>query len=275
MHRGIRYSFIVSGIAALVLAVGFSLQLPWATGLWPWPTSRLSNLFIASILAASAAPVLWIAISGEFAASTGGAIDLCVTYLGMAAFSLLVYLQDSARPGILPYALFCIALALVSLALILWARRIPFRDTRPLPVGVRVAFVIFCVGLVLVGGALVLRLGNVFPWRLTPEQSVLYGWVFLGAASYFLYALMKPQWANAQGQLLGFLAYDLVLIVPFIKHFANVDPKLRINLIVYTTVLIYSGIVAVYYLFVNKATRYAMSGSRIAPGAMAQEPKGG
>ena len=112
--------------------------------------------------------------------------------------------------------------------------------------------------LTLVGGALVLHKANIFPWPLDPQQSVLYGWIFLGAACYFLYALLKPAWSNAQGQLLGFLAYDLVLIVPFLNHFATVKADLRINLIVYTSVLIYSGSLATYYLFINPATRFGI-----------------
>jgi len=263
MSQIVRYSFIATSVIALVLTVGFFLQLPWATGLWPWPTSRLSNIFIASILAASAVPVLWIGLSGELAAITGGAINLCLTYLGMAAFSFHIYSQDTGRRPILLYAIVCIALAVLCFGLIFWARRIRFRDTRPLPNGVRVSFVAFLIILVLVGGALVLHMANIFPWRIGPEQSVLYGWIFLGAACYFLYALINPKWANAQGQLLGFLAYDVVLIAPFLNHFTTVDPRLWINLVIYTGVIIYSGLLAAYYLLLNKATRFAMSGNRI------------
>lgn len=263
MSRIIRYSFIATSLAALVLAIGFFLQLPWATGLWPWPASRLSNIFIASILAAVGVPVLWIGLSGELAAITGGAINLCVTYLGMAAFSFHVYSQDTGRQSILLYAIVCIVFAVLCLGLIFWARRFRFHDTRPLPNGVRVSFVAFLIILTVVGGALVLHMANMFPWRLSPEQSVLYGWIFLGAACYFLYALIIPQWANAQGQLLGFLAYDVVLIAPYLNHFATVDPGLRINLVIYTGVIIYSGLLAIYYLFLNKATRFAMPGSSI------------
>jgi hypothetical protein len=212
-------------------------------------------------LAASAVPVLWIGLSGELAAIAGGAINLCLTYLGMAAFSFQVYFQDTDRRPILLYAIVCIALALLCFGLVFWARRIRFRDTRPLPFGVRVSFIAFLIILVLVGGALVLRTANIFPWRLSPEQSVLYGWIFLGAACYFLYALVNPKWGNAQGQLLGFLAYDVVLIVPFLNHFATVDPRLRINLVIYTGVVIYSGLMAAYYLILNKATRLGTSGT--------------
>lgn len=260
LNRIVCYSFIATGSIALLLAAGFFFQLPWATGLWPWPTSRLSNIFVASILAASAVPVLWIGLSGELAAITGGAVNLCLTYVGMAAFSFHIYAQDAGRQSLLLYAIVCVALAALCCGLIFWARRIPFRDTRPLPKGVRVSFVAFLIILILVGGALVLHIANIFPWRLSPEQSVLYGWIFLGAACYFLYALINPKWANAKGQLLGFLAYDLVLIFPFLNHFATVDPTLFINLVIYTGVITYSGLLAAYYLFLNKATRFTMSG---------------
>lgn len=56
----------VSGIAGLVmvvLAIGFFLQQTWATAIWPWKASKLSNIYLSSIFAAIAAPMLWIAWS--------------------------------------------------------------------------------------------------------------------------------------------------------------------------------------------------------------------
>src|SRR6476620_1077626 len=105
----LRYFLIASGILALIVGVGFYFQLIWATRMWPWPTSRLSNIFIASILAASGVPVLWIGLSGETAAITAGAIDFGVMYVGMTAFSLQTY-AESARESILIYAVMCAAL---------------------------------------------------------------------------------------------------------------------------------------------------------------------
>ena len=68
-------------------------------------------------------------------------------------------------------------------------------------------------------------------------------------------ALRSPRWHSARGQLLGFLAYDLILIGPFLAHFNTVNPVHRLSLTIYTLVLVYSGALAVYYLFVNKTTR--------------------
>lgn len=254
MNRLVRIIQVVAGSLALVLAVGFFLQTSWALSIWPWPTSRLSNIFISSIMAAIGAPVVWIGLSGEEAAVTGGALNLGVTYLGGAIFSFQSYARAASRP-VLVFGIACAALAALCIGLIVWSLRLDFADSRPLPVLVRISFAVFCVTLVLVGGALVLKRPRIFPWPLSDEQSVLYGWIFLGAACYFLYAVLKPGWGNAQGQLLGFLAYDLVLIVPFIQHFATVTPDLRLSLTVYTSVVVYSGLLAAFYLFANPATR--------------------
>jgi hypothetical protein len=149
----------------------------------------------------------------------------------------------------------------------MWTTRAnDFQDARPSPKFLRVSFAVFVVGLVLAGGALVLRVGNIFPWPLSAEQSVLYGWMFLGSACYFLYGVINPSWANAKGQLIAFLVYDLVLIVPFLKHFATVRPDLRINLVLYTAVLTYSGLLALYYLVLNRNTRLFTRASRAATG---------
>ncbi len=90
---------------------------------------------------------------------------------------------------------------------------------------------------------------------MTPELSIIVGCIFLGAAVYFIYALLRPSWANAAGQLSGFLVYDLVLIIPFLRTSEpTVAPEFRTGLIVYTFVVVYSGLLAIYYLFINKHT---------------------
>ena len=62
-------------------------------------------------------------------------------------------------------------------------------------------------------------------------------------------------WNNAKGQLLSFLAYDLVLIGPFLALFGTVKSEFELSLVAYVAVLIYSGALAVYYLFFHPSTR--------------------
>ena len=145
-------------------------------------------------------------------------------------------------------------MAVVSLATFLWSRRFELRDPRPTPRLVRVSFGIFVVSLILAGSALVIQV-PVFPWKLDPKSSVMFGCIFLGDAFYFLYGLIYPHWHNALGQLLSFLAYDLVLIFPFLLLFKTVKPEFTLSLAVYVAVLLYSAALAVYYLFINQRTR--------------------
>jgi hypothetical protein len=123
-----------------------------------------------------------------------------------------------------------------------------------MPPLVRWSFVVFIVALLLVSARLLLQIPTL-PWKLTPELSVVAGCLFLGAAAYFVYGLLRPSWANAAGQLAGFLAYDLVLIVPLLTRLPAIDPQFRAGLIVYLVVVVYSGLLAVYYLFINRETR--------------------
>lgn len=145
------------------------------------------------------------------------------------------------------------------------SRKIPVCDMRPLPAAVRYSFYAFILAIITVGIGLVLKMPNIMPWQISDEGSVVYGWLFLGASVYFVYATVKPRWENAAGPLLGFLAYDIVLILPFIRHFSDVRPEHLRSLIVYTSVVSSSGLLAIYYLFINRQTRLFEGAGSVQP----------
>jgi hypothetical protein len=109
-----------------------------------------------------------------------------------------------------------LAAAGFSLWLFWRSRRIPIRDIRPMPLPMRVCFVTFIVALLFAAITLVLRVAKIFPWPLYPDSSVRFGWIFYGDLCYFLFSLTNPLWHNARAQLISFLAYDIVLVPPFI-----------------------------------------------------------
>ncbi len=182
----------------------------------------------------------------------GGAVDLVVTFSGMGLFSIQLYLADTSRQLILVFGIVSLLSALILVGIAWQSRGLEIKDKRPTPRVVRFSFALFALALLLAGGALIFKTNNIFPWNIGEELRVLYGWIFLGAMCYFIYALVKPQWGNAKGQLMGFLAYDLVLIVPFLQHFSDVVPEQRLSLTIYVGVLIYSGLIAAYFLFIDK-----------------------
>lgn len=256
MHTIIRAVLTIVGIALIGLSGGFLFEQEWAVQAWPWQDKSLSYAFVAAMQAAIAAAVLWIAITGELGVMAAGALNLFIMMSG-----LTFYLGSQAlatRTGIfIVYTLACGFFALFTLWLFLWAGKIPIRDQRPLPAIIRISYIIFILALAVVGIALILQIPDILPWVVEPPTSVVLGWMFLGDAFYFLYAVWQPRWYGAAAQLWSFLAYDLVLIVPFLLRFfiIDIDPKYLDNLIVYTLILLYSGALALYCFFINPTTR--------------------
>lgn len=248
----IRTLTLIGGLAILAMSFGFIFRIPAALSIWPWEDGRYSYLFIGSILAAVSAAALWIGWSGEFGAFPAGSLNIFVIALTTSIY--FFRLASQGRSELFAFGIASALMAVVSTAAFFWSRTLPLTDPRPTPGLVKVSFGIFIASLFLAGGALVFRL-PIFPWDLNPDSSVIFGCIFLGDAFYFLYGMFRPNWHNALGQLLSFLAYDVVLIVPFILLFNTVDPSRYVNLIVYIAVLLYSSGLAIYYLFINRDTR--------------------
>jgi hypothetical protein len=249
----IRTLLLIGGLVALVLAFGFILRVPLVLSLWPWEDGRYSYLFIGSILAAVSAAMIWISWTGELGVLPAGSLNVFV--IGVTSSIYFFNLTSQGRSDMFIFGLVAVLIALASGITFFWSRRLPLMDQRPTPLLVRVSFGIFIVSLFLASGALILHL-PVFPWDLNPDSSVIFGCIFFGDAFYFLYGLLRPRWGNAFGQLLSFLAYDLVLIIPFVLLFDTVKPDHISSLVVYTAVLIYSGGLAIYYLLTNPQTRF-------------------
>lgn len=245
-----RAALVLAGLASLLSAAGFLLGWRVFTRIWPFAAYGLTPVFLASILAAIAAPLIWIGISGELAALRGGAANMLVSSAGIAAYALSQSWGDPAgRVQTFGTAYLVVAVAAILLLVLSW--RVQWEDDRPTPVAVRIAFAIFGLGLVAAGTALVLRLG-IFPWPLDRDTSIVYGLIFLGNAVYFAYGLQRPVWGNAKGQLIAFLAYDLVLIIPFVRLWPA-NPSLSLG--VYLAVIAASALLAVWYLVVSPRYR--------------------
>lgn len=230
-----------------------------AAAFWLWDDTALSYLFIASMQAAIAAAMIWIGLTGALHMMVAGSINLFVMLGGIAIY--LFSGQVAMTPKLWLYAGGCAIFALANLWFVAWARHFAATDIRPMPIGLRIAFVIFVLALIAVGGALVLGREDVFPWDLQTGTAVVFGWMFLGDAFYFLYALLQPRWVNAAPQLWSFLAYDVVLIGPFLNRLMtqttndSASQYGYASLVVYIGILFFSAAVTIYYLFLDRRTR--------------------
>lgn len=249
-----RTLLILGGIGMIVLAFGFFFQMTWATRWWLWEDGPLSLTFVAAMQAAIAAAMIWIGVSNQVSAMAAGALNLVVMLSG-SAWALFQLSDQEGRGYLIGYATAFLVFALFNLFLLVYCFGLPVLDKRPLPGMVRFAFLLYIFALLSLGIYLLRKPAVVFPWPLNPDTSVIFGWMFLGDACYFLYALLFPVWANAKAPLWSFLIYDLVLIGPFLMHFAKVKPEHRSSLVVYTIVLVFSALVSIYYLFLRRESR--------------------
>jgi len=152
------------------------------------------------------------------------------------------------------------------------ARAVILIDTRPLPRFLRVIAGVFVVLLGLTGIALMLQVDGAFPWDLQPRTSTMFGWIFLGATSLFVFIALKPRWSYLATALAGFLAYDVVLFIPYLQALLEDDSNaassiyrttpgagLTIDdsrLVSYLVVLGISATATIYLLCFYPATRY-------------------
>ncbi|MBC8171632.1 MAG: hypothetical protein H7X77_08160 [Anaerolineae bacterium] len=255
----LRLFLLIISLFYIVVTIAFIQRWSITRDAWPWTgtyssLNELSSIFIASIAAATAGSLLWTVWMGEIAAAAGGGINLAITFGGSGLFFAQNYLS-TGNPRLLVAAIISLFLVINSLLILRIGHHIPFKDQRPQPRLVRYSFMVFVALLMIVGVSLVLKIPGVFPWTISVEASVVYGWIFVGAGLYFAYALTRPGWANTGGQLAGFLAYDLVLLYPFLVYLPNVPDRFRFSLILYIVTLLYSTALAIYYLFINPATR--------------------
>lgn len=218
-RRWIRLLCLAAVLAQIPIGVGLYRQASWMVDLWPLADVRMTYIFYASVVASIVAPLAWAAWRDDLGAleAIGFEFTIGAPVVGLYLAWLALDRRDGDLAG---FAIVSFALGAAAVLLARWARRVPLRDVRPLPALFRWSFVVFCGLLILVGGALTLHM-DAFPWQLTPENSTIIGLIFLSAALLFAWILAHPTWAYGEMAMTAFLAYDLVLFVPYIDLMRN------------------------------------------------------
>ena len=253
--KPLNWAVVLFGVADLVLTLGYFFEAPWATGTWPWQDLRsLDYLLVSSFLAGATAVIIWIGFTGEWGALAGATMNVGAMNAGSAVylFTLHARTHDPSflRRGIL-FAIF----AAINVGVLVWSLRHPIRDRRPVDKFLRGSFLVFWVVLLYASIQLFRQSPTIFPWTIEPEVEIMVGWLFFGSFLYFAWGFFRPSWHNARGQLLAFLAYDVVLLPRYLLLFWTVEPEHLPSLVIYVAVISYSSLLAIYYLFVNPRTR--------------------
>jgi hypothetical protein len=249
----LRIALLTQAAGLLILGYGFWLKAGWAMGLWPWPDGPLSYLFISSMLLAEGATMAWLSVTMELNAARGGSLGFAAMNAGISTYTLYLFSQRH-QSLLLGWAVVCGTLAVGGLVIFAIGAAYGRRDVRSTPPFVRVSFLLFSAALFIATAMLLARMPVVFPWPLKPDSSVMFGFLFLASAIYFLDGWLRPGAANAFGQLLGFLVYDIVLIPPYLHHWSKVSGGFRVSLVIYLIVLFWSAALALWFW-----TKYGLS----------------
>jgi hypothetical protein len=274
LRRHDRPIFAALGIVWLILAFGLYRGSNWATWIWPWTDSDMTYVFLASLAAAVAVPLGWLAIVNEPAGAAGLALD-ATGIGGTCAVSLVAMGATGDTGNLLGYAAGFGISAVLGWIVFRATGPLSIRDETPLPHAVRILFLALIAASAVLGVSLMLRLDSVYAWDLPPKTSTLIGAWFLGAGLSFVFAVARNSWVHAGATLVAFLAYDAVQFVPYMR--AAFDPEgtaesrrypmysesaaassTDVNgasLSVYLIVLALGGAVAVYFLFIHRETR--------------------
>ena len=256
MRFAIQLGLILVGVAALGIALAFARGVPEVVGFWPYSTTYgLATIFIASMFTAIGAPIIWIGLSGDLAAIRPGAVNIIAVGVGLGGQATWKIAFEASSDKLMIFAIVVWVVVVAVGVMVVLARTERWRDPRPTPWLVRIAFGIFTFVLLVAGGLLVQRI-QIFPWVLDRDSAFAFGIMFLGAAAYFVYGLVEPVWSNAKGQLIGFLAYDAVLLVPYLTLWPSTVGDQQRGLTVYLAALVISGVIAIWHLCFNPIWKF-------------------
>jgi hypothetical protein len=278
--RQTQYILILSGLAFTILAVGFIARIPWTVSLLPLHFDTTYNdtlgfMFIASMVSAWGVSSIYIGATGKIAPAFTTLINYILVFGGLGILYLQLSLQNTNsvnQSALSVMGIFSILIALFSAYWLWLLRNTAVSNPIPMPKTLRRAIGVMTLFVGITSMSLIVFKYNILPWDGTTIFGIVYGWLFVGTGAALLYALVRNKWEIVAAQLLGFLAYDLVLIPPFIDFFSQVRPDKLPGLIMYFCFVVGSAILAIYYLFFDVRTRITLLSDPVSSSSIADVP---
>jgi hypothetical protein len=266
-HYYPRLIALMLAILLLAASVASYARVESARDVWPWRDQAMTDRFVAAYLVAFAGSLLWVVVTGELAAFAGIAVTVGVNALGMAIY--LGYKATLGGSGGLTLHVLAM-IGLLGVAVLVFRRFGSLKPKRLIatPKPIMIGMVVYPIVLLSAAVRLILQQRNVFPWDPRPEWSTIIGLGLVGSAAFFAYGAFRTGWTHAGAQFAGFLAYDLVLIFPYVRMLREGDGSSGSSLYgssgstvnegpltLFLVAIGTSALLAVWYLFIDRETR--------------------
>ncbi len=204
----VRWIVFIIGLFFLFLGMMFLLGTP------KMPTFWINGYLMGVLLTTYAIPTLWISVTKTYRVLAGGGLAALITFGGVSIYLLRLSLQMT---GILELGEYCLSFAVLSLWFLFLGWKLPKRKSLRLPFTTQLLFALILTTLIMKGIFLVIPLPGFFPWLLTPQLSVIYGWFLIGSCFFIAWSLFSPIWENAYPLLYAILVYDALMIGPYLS----------------------------------------------------------
>ncbi len=230
---------------------------------------RLCTFFLGALLAAYGAGCLTVAVNGELTAAIGGSTALAVAFTAFSSQVALLELSGSPTGLVIPASVLGVLglVAAINLAVVARTKVSVERAPSSLLLVFRIMSILICgVGIALLSGV-----HGLLPWTLSAQTRLLVGSVLVGFSANYAVTALRASWVGAQVVLVGLLTYDALMLIPLLRHFAEVAPEYRLTLAINIVVVSVTASLAVYYLFLRKVLSPA--GSRVPPPLSVHRPR--
>lgn len=237
--------FLVRLIVFIVGLLFLLLGMVFMWGISQFSTFWMNVYLFGATLMAYAIPLLWVGITRSYKALAGGGLSLLATFGAIGLYLLRLHIE-----GLIHIGEISLAIALLGLWFLIVGIKIAHSKKDRLPVSTQWLMALMLTIALIQGLFLIVPLPTHFPWMLSNELSVIYGWVLIGASLFFGWTLFEPVWENGYPLLYAILVYDALLIGPFISLLSPASKGTIVPLYLLLTliIIVVSGIWALVEL---------------------------
>ncbi|MEZ5314627.1 MAG: hypothetical protein R3E91_00195 [Chlamydiales bacterium] len=204
----IRGIVITTGLFFLLLGVLLMSGMSNAPGIW------LNNYLIGATISAYAISILWVAVTETYKAFIGGGISIMIA-LGGGGLSLL-HLSTETR-GMMYLGELCLYTAILFIWFFFLGLKFSKKSTHSLPSTTRWLFGLMFTVVLIEGLYLIVPIPGRFPWLLSQEFSIFYGWILMGSSLFFGWSFIQSSWDNGYPLLYSLIVYNMLLIGPLLS----------------------------------------------------------